>query len=43
VEFITHPTALETVRLTNSTGDAVKTKFAADVSTVIYNNILNHQ
>ncbi|OYW70440.1 MAG: hypothetical protein B7Z37_30700, partial [Verrucomicrobia bacterium 12-59-8] len=43
VEFITHPTALETVRLTNPTGAAVKAKFAADVSTVIYNNILNHQ
>jgi N-acetylmuramoyl-L-alanine amidase len=43
VEFITHPTALKTVRLTNPTGAAVKAKFAADVSTVIYNNIRNHQ
>lgn len=43
VEFITHPTALETVRLTTATGAAVKEKFATDVSTVIYTNIRDHQ
>ena len=41
VEFLSHETALETVKLSNATGAAIKTKFAADVSTDIYNNILN--
>jgi N-acetylmuramoyl-L-alanine amidase len=41
VEFLSHETALETVKLSNATGTAIKTKFAADVSTDIYNNILN--
>lgn len=41
VEFLSHETALESVRLPNPTGTAIKTKFAADVSTDIYNNILN--
>jgi len=47
VEFISHATGLETVRLTkdgaaHASGVAIKTKFADDVSDVIYNNILNH-
>jgi N-acetylmuramoyl-L-alanine amidase len=41
VEFLSHETALESVKLSNATGTAIKTKFAADVSTDIYNNILN--
>ena len=40
-EFLSHTIALETVKLSNATGTAIKTKFAADVSTDIYNNILN--
>jgi N-acetylmuramoyl-L-alanine amidase len=40
VEFLSHETALESVKLSNATGTAIKTKFAADVSTDIYNNIL---
>ena len=41
VEFLSHETALETVKLSNATGAAIKTKFAADVSTDIYTNILS--
>jgi N-acetylmuramoyl-L-alanine amidase len=41
VEFLSHETALESVKLSNATGTAIKTKFAADVSTDLYNNILN--
>ena len=42
VEFLSHGTALETVKLSNPTGTAIKGKFATDVSTDIYNNIRNH-
>ncbi|MGB3119983.1 MAG: N-acetylmuramoyl-L-alanine amidase, partial [Verrucomicrobiales bacterium] len=41
VEFLSHETALGSVKLSNAKGKAIKTKFAADVSTDIYNNILN--
>nr|WP_246418258.1 N-acetylmuramoyl-L-alanine amidase [Haloferula luteola] len=41
VEFLSHETALETVKLSNATGAVIQAKFAADVSTDIYNNILN--
>ena len=39
VEFLSHETALETVKLSNATGAAIKTKFASDVSSDIYDNI----
>jgi N-acetylmuramoyl-L-alanine amidase len=41
VEFLSHETALESVKLSNATGQAIRTKFAADVSNDIYNDILN--
>jgi hypothetical protein len=41
VEFLSHVTALESVKLSNTKGKAIKTKFATDISTDIYNNILN--
>ncbi len=39
VEFLSHPTALETVKLSNPSGVAIKQKFADDVSVDIFNNI----
>jgi len=41
VEFLSHPTALETVNLSNPSGVAIKQKFADDVSLGIFNNIRN--
>jgi N-acetylmuramoyl-L-alanine amidase len=41
VEFLSHETALESVKLPNAKGTAIKTNFASDVSIDIYNNILN--
>ena len=41
VEFLSHPTALETVNLSNPSGVAIKQKFADDVSVDIFNNIRN--
>ena len=41
VEFLSNETALESVKLSNAKGTAIKTKFATDISTDIYNNILN--
>ncbi len=41
VEFLSHETALESVKLPNARGTAIKTNFASDVSIDIYNNILN--
>jgi N-acetylmuramoyl-L-alanine amidase len=41
VEFLSHPTALETVRLSNPSGVAIKQKFADDVAVDIFNNIRN--
>lgn len=41
VEFLSHAKALESVKLSNATGVAIKTKFAADVSAEIFANILN--
>jgi len=41
VEFLSHAKALESVKLSSASGKAIKTKFAADVSIKLYNNILN--
>lgn len=39
VEFVSNEAALELIKLSNATGTAIKTRFATDVSTDIYNNI----
>ncbi len=38
VEFLTHATALESVKLSTDSGKAIKAKFAKDVADVIYRN-----
>ncbi len=43
VEFLTHATALESVKLSTDRGKAIKTKFAKDVADVIYGNVINQQ
>jgi N-acetylmuramoyl-L-alanine amidase len=41
VEFLTHETALNSVKLSSATGTAIKDAFADRAATAIFNNILN--